>query len=92
MTFLNMMPSNVFFIHPTILTSNVDEREQVVWKAGVFPPLHLNLELDILTTFKRGTIESILSHCITVWFGSITVSDKKVVQRVVKTAKRDYRK
>ncbi|KAK3525032.1 hypothetical protein QTP86_013473 [Hemibagrus guttatus] len=34
----------------------------------------------ILTTFYRGTIESVLSSCITAWFGNCTVSDSKTLQ------------
>ncbi|KAK3511721.1 hypothetical protein QTP70_020725 [Hemibagrus guttatus] len=40
----------------------------------------------ILTTFYRGTIESILSSCITAWFGNCTASDRKTLQWIVKTA------
>ncbi|KAK3528503.1 hypothetical protein QTP70_000581 [Hemibagrus guttatus] len=36
----------------------------------------------ILTTFYRGTIESILSSCITAWFGNCTVSDRKTLQLI----------
>uniref|UniRef100_A0A3B1IGH8 Reverse transcriptase domain-containing protein n=1 Tax=Astyanax mexicanus TaxID=7994 RepID=A0A3B1IGH8_ASTMX len=42
----------------------------------------------ILTLFYRGTIESILSSCITAWFGTCTVSDRKSLQRIVRTAER----
>uniref|UniRef100_A0A3B1JXT7 Reverse transcriptase domain-containing protein n=1 Tax=Astyanax mexicanus TaxID=7994 RepID=A0A3B1JXT7_ASTMX len=42
----------------------------------------------ILTLFYRGTIESILSSCITAWFGTCTVSDPKTLQRIVRTAER----
>uniref|UniRef100_A0A3B1J4B0 Alkylated DNA repair protein AlkB homologue 8 N-terminal domain-containing protein n=1 Tax=Astyanax mexicanus TaxID=7994 RepID=A0A3B1J4B0_ASTMX len=42
----------------------------------------------ILTLFYRGTIESILSSCITAWFGTCTVSDRKTLQRIVRTAQR----
>ncbi|KAI4902470.1 hypothetical protein NFI96_015573, partial [Prochilodus magdalenae] len=42
----------------------------------------------ILTTFYRGTIESILSSCITACFGSCTASDRKSLQRVVRTAEK----
>ncbi|KAI4892242.1 hypothetical protein NFI96_028208 [Prochilodus magdalenae] len=49
-----------------------------VRKAHLPPP--------ILTTFYRGTIESILSSCITAWFGNCTASDRKSLQRVVRTA------
>ncbi|KAF7711397.1 hypothetical protein HF521_000408 [Silurus meridionalis] len=42
----------------------------------------------ILTTFYRETIESILSSCITAWFGNCTVSDHKTLQRIVRTAEK----
>ncbi|KAI4884853.1 hypothetical protein NFI96_009066 [Prochilodus magdalenae] len=45
-----------------------------------------HLPPPILTTFYRGTIESILSSCITAWFGNCTASDRKSLQRVVRTA------
>ncbi|KAK3543386.1 hypothetical protein QTP70_018405, partial [Hemibagrus guttatus] len=39
----------------------------------------------ILTMFYRGTIESILSSCITAWFGNCTALDRKTLQRIVRT-------
>ncbi|KAI3361784.1 hypothetical protein L3Q82_002121 [Scortum barcoo] len=42
----------------------------------------------IMTTFYRGTIESILTSCITVWGGSYTVHNRKALQRIVRTAER----
>ncbi|KAK3533098.1 hypothetical protein QTP70_006780 [Hemibagrus guttatus] len=47
-----------------------------------------NLPPPILTVFYRGTIESVLSSCITAWFGNCTVSDHKTLQRVVRTAEK----
>ncbi|XP_049331041.1 probable RNA-directed DNA polymerase from transposon BS [Astyanax mexicanus] len=47
-----------------------------------------HLPPPILTLFYRGTIESILSSCITAWFGTCTVSDRKTLQRIVRTAER----
>ncbi|KAI5086598.1 gastrula zinc finger protein XlCGF28.1-like [Silurus meridionalis] len=47
-----------------------------------------HLPPPILTMFYRGTIESILSSCITAWFGNCTVSDRKSLQRIVKTAEK----
>ncbi|KAI4904995.1 hypothetical protein NFI96_020326 [Prochilodus magdalenae] len=47
-----------------------------------------HLPPPILTTFYRGTIESILSSCITAWFGNCTASDRKSLQRVVRTAEK----
>ncbi|KAF7690055.1 hypothetical protein HF521_011859 [Silurus meridionalis] len=41
-----------------------------------------HLPPPILTMFYRGTIESILSSCITAWFGNCTVSDRKTLQRI----------
>lgn len=47
-----------------------------------------NLSSDILVNFHRCTIESILTNCITVWYGSCSASDRKALQRVVKAAQR----
>ncbi|KAK3528714.1 hypothetical protein QTP70_009941 [Hemibagrus guttatus] len=47
-----------------------------------------HLPPPILTMFYRGTIESVLSSCITAWFGNCTVSDCKTLQRIVKTAEK----
>ncbi|KAK3517000.1 hypothetical protein QTP70_029969, partial [Hemibagrus guttatus] len=42
----------------------------------------------ILTTFYRGTIESVLSSCITAWFWNCTVLDHKTLQQIVRTAEK----
>ncbi|KAF7701776.1 hypothetical protein HF521_001059, partial [Silurus meridionalis] len=47
-----------------------------------------HLPPPILTMFYRGTIESILSSCITAWFGNCTVSDRNTLQRIVRTAEK----
>ncbi|KAI3376669.1 hypothetical protein L3Q82_017089 [Scortum barcoo] len=53
--------------HPTPPT---DHRQVLQWKGASAPP-------PIMTTFYRGTIESILTSCITVWGGSYTVHNRK---------------
>ncbi|KAI5101429.1 gastrula zinc finger protein XlCGF28.1-like [Silurus meridionalis] len=47
-----------------------------------------HLPPPILSMFYRGTIESILSSCITAWFGNCTVSDRPTLQRIVRTAEK----
>ncbi|KAF7708064.1 gastrula zinc finger protein XlCGF28.1-like, partial [Silurus meridionalis] len=47
-----------------------------------------HLPSPILSMFYRGTIESILSSCITAWFGNCTVADRKTLQRIVRTAEK----
>src|SRR4029434_7482942 len=47
-----------------------------------------HLSPQILVNFYRCTIESILTNCISVWFGSCSVADRQTLQRVVKTAQR----
>ncbi|XP_068198503.1 probable RNA-directed DNA polymerase from transposon BS isoform X2 [Antennarius striatus] len=42
----------------------------------------------IMLTFYRGTIESILTSCITVWCGACTVSCRKTLQRIVRAAEK----
>ncbi|KAK3562918.1 hypothetical protein QTP86_011094 [Hemibagrus guttatus] len=66
-------------------TSSISKKAQPYFlqrlRKADLPPL-------ILTTFYRGTIESILSSCITAWFGNCTVSDHKTLQRIVRTAEK----
>ncbi len=45
-----------------------------------------SLPPPILTTFYRGTIESMLTSCITVWYGNCSAEDRKTLQRTVNTA------
>ncbi|KAL0154386.1 hypothetical protein M9458_050352 [Cirrhinus mrigala] len=45
-----------------------------------------SLPPSILTTFYRGTIESVLTSCITVWYGNCSAADRKTLQRTVNTA------
>ncbi len=45
-----------------------------------------SLPPPILTTFYRGTIESVLTSCITVWYGDCSAADRKTLQRTVNTA------
>ena len=42
----------------------------------------------IMCSFYRGTIESILTSCITVWFGGCTASCRKALQRSVRAAEK----
>ncbi len=37
-------------------------------------------------TFYRGTIGSVLTSCITVWYGNCSSADRKTLQRTVNTA------
>ncbi len=45
-----------------------------------------SLPPPILTTFYRGTIESMLTSCITVWYGNCCAADHKTLQWTVNTA------
>ena len=47
-----------------------------------------NLDSNLLLTFYRSSIESLLTYCITVWYGSCTVADRERLQRVVRAAQR----
>ena len=46
------------------------------------------LSSKTLTNFYRCTIESILSGCITAWYGNCTALNLKALQRVVQSAQR----
>lgn len=43
---------------------------------------------SIMYSFYRGTIESILSSCITVWYGACNASGRKTLQRIVRAAEK----
>uniref|UniRef100_A0AAQ6IKW0 Alkylated DNA repair protein AlkB homologue 8 N-terminal domain-containing protein n=1 Tax=Anabas testudineus TaxID=64144 RepID=A0AAQ6IKW0_ANATE len=45
----------------------------------------------ILNSFYSCVVESVLTSCITVWYGNTTVADRKRLQRVVKTAEKIIR-
>ena len=45
-----------------------------------------NMDSRILCNFYRCTIESILTDCITAWYGSCSALNRKKLQRVVKAA------
>ncbi|KAL0172770.1 hypothetical protein M9458_033081, partial [Cirrhinus mrigala] len=45
-----------------------------------------SLPSPILTTSYRGTIESVLTSCITVWHGNCSAADRKTLQQRVNTA------
>ncbi len=42
----------------------------------------------IICTFYRGTIESILTSCITVWYGACNASCRKSLQQIVRAAEK----
>uniref|UniRef100_A0A674NYU7 Reverse transcriptase domain-containing protein n=1 Tax=Takifugu rubripes TaxID=31033 RepID=A0A674NYU7_TAKRU len=46
------------------------------------------LSSAVLVNFYRCAIESILTNCVSVWYGSCTIAEHKALQRVVKTAQR----
>ncbi len=58
----------------------------------LFSQLWLILRIRIakiqLFTFYRGTIESILTSCITVWYGACNASCRKSLQRIVRAAEK----
>ncbi len=45
-------------------------------------------QTPIMFTFYRGTIESILTSCITVWYGACNASCRKSLQRIVRAAEK----
>ncbi|KAK1790256.1 hypothetical protein P4O66_014168, partial [Electrophorus voltai] len=71
----------------TLNTSSVTKRAQ---QRLYFlqKPRKAHLPSPILTTFYRGTVESILSSCIITWFGNCTSFDRKTLQRIVRTAEK----
>lgn len=50
-----------------------------------------SLPPPILTTFYRGTIESVLSISIAVWYGNCSMADCKTLERTVNTVSLSHR-
>ncbi|CDR00640.1 unnamed protein product [Oncorhynchus mykiss] len=58
-------------------------------RQSLFPPQEtkrFDMGPEILRRFYSCTIESILTGCITAWYGNCSASDRKALQRVVCTA------
>lgn len=73
-------------LHTSSLAKKAQQRLHFLrrMRRASFPP-------PILTTFYRGTIESLLTSCISVWSGSCRASDWKPLQKVVRTAEKNHR-
>ncbi|CAM4587594.1 unnamed protein product [Leuciscus chuanchicus] len=48
----------------------------------------VDLPISALTMFYRGTIESILTYCISCWFGNSTAEERHKLNRIVRTAEK----
>ncbi len=48
---------------------------------------NIGMRPSILRSFYTCTVESILTGCITAWFGNSTAGNRKALQRVVRTAR-----
>ncbi|KAK1783985.1 hypothetical protein P4O66_022177, partial [Electrophorus voltai] len=71
----------------TLNTSSITKRaQQRLYFLQKLRKAHL--PSPILTTFYRGTRGSILSRCITTWFGNYTIFDCKTLQRIMRTAEK----
>uniref|UniRef100_A0A2D4PSU3 Alkylated DNA repair protein AlkB homologue 8 N-terminal domain-containing protein n=1 Tax=Micrurus surinamensis TaxID=129470 RepID=A0A2D4PSU3_MICSU len=46
----------------------------------------INLSQYLFLSYYYSTIESVLTYCILVWYGSSSIADKKALQRIIKTA------
>ena len=49
-----------------------------------------NVSQQLLLSFYRCSVESILCHDILVWFTSCTEADNKALQRVIKTDQKNH--
>ncbi|KAI5096735.1 gastrula zinc finger protein XlCGF28.1-like [Silurus meridionalis] len=82
----NINGSSVKLVESTKYFS-VHLAENFTWSLSTSRKLRkANLLPHILTTFYRGTTESMLRICITAWFGNCTESDRKTLHGIVRTA------
>ena len=78
-------------VHITIKLTWSKHTKTVVKRArqNLFPLRRLKrfgMGPQILKRFYNCTIESILAGCITTWYGNCSTSDRKALQRVMRTA------
>ena len=66
-----------------MVRTHQDSREEGTAKP--IPPQKFAASPHILKTFNSCTIESILTGCITAWYGNCSASDRKALERVVRT-------
>ncbi|KAK3552708.1 hypothetical protein QTP86_021130, partial [Hemibagrus guttatus] len=69
--------------HIDSIIKKAQQRLYFLWQLRKF-----NLPQELLTQFYAAVIESVLCTSITVWFGSATKSDIRILQRTVWTAER----
>ena len=48
----------------------------------------IGVNVNILSNFYKSTVESILLFCIVCWYGNSKHHDRKILKKIVKTAKR----
>ncbi len=48
----------------------------------------VELPIPAMTLFYRGTVESLLTYCISSWFGSCTAEERHNLSRIVRTAEK----
>ncbi len=80
-------------IHLTDKLTNRDNTSAVIKKAQ--QRLHflrrlkkVELPIPAMTLFYRGTVESLLTYCISSWFGSCTAEERPNLSRIVRTAEK----
>ena len=49
---------------------------------------NVHVDTVIMTMFYRSIVESVLSFCISCWYGNATLSDRKKLNKIVKCAQR----
>ncbi len=71
-------------------TNNTAALAKKATTASLLPPQTQKSQspAPIMCTFYRGTIESILTSCITVWYGACNASCRKSLQRIVRAAEK----
>ncbi len=47
-----------------------------------------HLSARLLKSFYHCTVESILTYCITVWYGNCTMAERAALQRAIKTSQK----
>ncbi len=86
-----LSPSTLFFLHILLFFAHLIVLHILLFCTFLFHCTlysYFRVSPAILKTFYSGAIESVLTQCISVWYGNSSNQDCKALQRVVRLAER----
>ncbi|XP_073670671.1 uncharacterized protein [Paramisgurnus dabryanus] len=80
---LHISDDLIWSVNTGTILKKAQQRLHFLWRLK-----RARLPSPILKTFYRGTVENIMTYCITVWFGNCKAHERKSLQHIVRTAEK----